>query len=100
MHGLGPRNQELLQKRDVLQAQIDDWHRHGKWRHTGTVQDAPRSERSAFFDSAEYKHFLGQIGYMLPPVSGGHEIETTGLDAEISTGQPWSITRRGQNTAR
>ena len=49
----GPRNGTLLERRDALQAQIDAWHRA----HSGTT-----------FPSPEYKTFLREIGYLVPPV--------------------------------
>src|ERR1700758_2004223 len=48
---LGPRNQELLARRDELQAQIDKWHRH-------RVIESIHPET--------YKQFLVDIGYLLP----------------------------------
>jgi len=50
--GLGPRNRMLLERRDALQAQIDAWHRA----HPG-----------ASFPSPEYRTFLQEIGYLVPP---------------------------------
>jgi len=65
---LGPRNRELLQRREELQSQIDHWHDT----HPG-----------AGYDHAAYKAFLQQIGYLLPegPDFG---ISTTGVDEEIA----------------
>lgn len=65
---LGPRNAELLAKRDRLQSQIDDWHR----RHPGTD-----------FSRAGYRRFLVQIGYLLPD-QGPFRISTENVDAEIA----------------
>ena len=48
---LTPQNQELLARRDELQAQIDKWHRH----HVLEPHDAEA-----------YKAFLAEIGYLLP----------------------------------
>ncbi|MBC9936545.1 MULTISPECIES: malate synthase G [unclassified Leucobacter] len=50
LHELGPRNTDLLAKRDALQAQIDEFHR----KHPGTP------------DAATYRGFLTQIGYIVP----------------------------------
>ncbi|MDP1729810.1 MAG: malate synthase G [Devosia sp.] len=64
-----PRNRHLLAIRDRMQSQIDDWHReHGP----------------VAADPAGYEAFLRQVGYLVdePP---DFEIETTGLDPEIST---------------
>ena len=64
-----PRNRELLAIRDRLQGQIDGWHRaHG-----------PVSN-----DPAGYEALLREIGYLVPE-PGAFEIETRGLDPEIST---------------
>ncbi len=65
----GPRNQELLEIRVRLQAQIDRWHR----------------ERAGQpHDPAAYRGFLEEIGYLLPPAEGV-EIKTGNVDPEIST---------------
>jgi malate synthase len=66
---LTPRNQELLARRDDLQAQLDKWHRQ---RAIGP------------HDADEYKRFLTEIGY-LEPDPGDFTITTTGVDDEITT---------------
>ncbi|HVY50576.1 MAG TPA: malate synthase G [Devosia sp.] len=66
---LMPRNRELLEIRDRLQGQIDEWHRA----HGPVAADPPG-----------YEAFLRQIGY-LAPEPGDFEIETAGLDPEITT---------------
>ncbi|BCI53449.1 malate synthase G [Mycolicibacterium litorale] len=66
---LTPRNQELLARRDELQAQLDKWHRQ---RAIGP------------HDADEYKQFLVDIGY-LQPDPGDFTITTTGVDDEITT---------------
>jgi malate synthase len=48
---LGPENAALLEKRDAFQKQLDDWHRERKGR---------------VIDTAEYRKFLRDIGYMVP----------------------------------
>ena len=66
---LTPQNQELLARRDDLQAQIDKWHRH----HVLEPHD-PEA----------YKSFLAEIGYLLPqPVD--FTITTSGVDPEITS---------------
>jgi malate synthase len=65
---LAPRNAALLERRDSLQAQIDDWHR----RHPG-----------AAFDAAAYKRFLTDIGYLAQD-RGPFRIATANVDAEIA----------------
>jgi malate synthase len=66
---LTPRNDELLARRDDLQAQIDRWHRQ---RIVGG------------FEPAEYKQFLTDIGY-LQPDPGDFTISTSGVDPEITS---------------
>ena len=51
VHTMGPRNRALLEKREALQAKIDDWH----------IQ-----KRGAPHDHRAYKAFLEEIGYLLP----------------------------------
>jgi malate synthase len=65
---LAPKNQDLLARRDDLQAQIDKWHRQ---RVIGP------------FDHAEYQQFLTEIGY-LQPEPEDFSITTSGVDAEIT----------------
>ena len=64
-----PRNRGLLQLRDRLQGQIDDWHH----KH-GPVANDPEG----------YQAFLREIGYLVPEPAD-FQIETEGLDPEIST---------------
>ncbi|HEY8575032.1 MAG TPA: malate synthase G [Devosia sp.] len=64
-----PTNARLLQKRDELQSQIDDWHRR-----YGTVSQNPQG----------YEFFLRDIGYLVPEPED-FAIETEGLDPEISS---------------
>ena len=66
---LTPRNDELLARRDDLQAQIDKWHRQ---RVIGG------------FEAGEYRDFLTEIGY-LQPEPADFTITTSGVDAEITT---------------
>lgn len=66
---LSPRNQDLLARRDELQAQIDKWHRQ---RIIGGN------------DPEEYKQFLADIGYLLPEPDD-FTITTSGVDDEITT---------------
>ena len=64
-----PVNARLLQKRDELQSQIDDWHRR-----YGPVSNNPQG----------YEFFLRDIGYLVPEPAD-FTIETTGLDPEITS---------------
>jgi malate synthase len=66
---LTSRNQDLLARRDELQAQIDKWHRH-------RVIDP--------HDPEAYRQFLTEIGYLLPEPED-FTITTSGVDPEITT---------------
>ena len=66
---LGPKNRELLAKRDRLQQQIDDWH-------------IARSGQP--FDRASYTAFLREIGYLVPE-GKEFKIATANVDAEIAS---------------
>ena len=64
---LGTKNRRLLEKRDVLQAKIDAWH---KGRES--------------IDGEAYRAFLQEIGYLLP--EGDHfQVLTDGVDPEVAT---------------
>src|SRR5437879_1204568 len=65
---LGPRNSDLLHKRDVLQKKIDAWHR-----------EHPTDR----FNPADYKKFLQEIGYLLPE-GEDFQATTANVDAEIA----------------
>ncbi|MFU8927348.1 malate synthase G [Acinetobacter puyangensis] len=62
---LSPKNQALLEKRDAIQKQIDEWHRNNK------------------FELNAYKAFLTEIGYLLPEVED-FQISTENVDEEIA----------------
>ncbi|WP_170921375.1 malate synthase G [Desulfovibrio gilichinskyi] len=64
-----PRNRELLEKREELQARIDKWH---------------LSRKGQAHDAAAYKKFLYDIGYILPE-GEPFSIETEGVDPELAT---------------
>ena len=64
-----PRNKNLLQKRENIQAKIDTWHIDRKG------QD---------FNFTEYKSFLTEIGYIAPR-SEDFKISTDNVDPEIKT---------------
>jgi malate synthase len=66
---LGPRNRELLQRREVLQAKIDTWH---------------ETNPGADYDRMAYKAFLQEIGYLLPE-GPDFTISTEGVDEEVAT---------------
>jgi malate synthase len=66
---LSPQNQDLLARRDDLQAQIDKYHRQH------VIEP---------LDPDGYKQFLTEIGY-LQPEPGDFTITTAGVDDEITT---------------
>ncbi|MDJ0955454.1 MAG: malate synthase G [Arenicellales bacterium] len=63
---LGPKNRALLDKRDDLQAQIDDWYKH---------------DRSHSVD--EQKQFLEEIGYLVPE-GEDYQVRVDNVDDEIA----------------
>lgn len=63
-----PRNRALLDKRDMLQARIDEWHRTNPWP----------------FDATAYEAFLREIGY-LQPEPDAFSVGTASVDPEIAT---------------
>ncbi|VAV91123.1 Malate synthase G [hydrothermal vent metagenome] len=64
-----PRNQELLQKREQLQSQIDDWHVANKGKP---------------IDQVVYQAFLKDIGYLVEEPAP-FSIATENVDPEIAT---------------
>ena len=66
---LTPKNEELLARRDDLQARIDKWHRQR------VIEPV---------DPEAYKQFLTEIGYLLPEPDD-FNITTSGVDDEITT---------------
>lgn len=62
---LTPKNKALLQKREDLQQQIDQWHRNHP------------------FELNAYKTFLTEIGYLLPEVED-FKVSTENVDEEIA----------------
>ncbi|MGZ4528999.1 MAG: malate synthase G [Mycobacterium sp.] len=66
---LTPKNRDLLNRRDELQAQIDKWHRHR------VIEP---------FDVDAYRQFISEIGYLLPEPED-FTITTSGVDDEITT---------------
>ena len=69
VHGLAPRNRELLAKREDLQRRIDAWYREN--------HDEP-------IDLPEYKAMLQEIGYLVPE-GEDFSATTANVDPEIST---------------
>ena len=68
LHGLGPRNRELLARRDALQSQIDQWH---------------RARQGQAFDREAYQAFLRDIGYIVDEPAD-FQAQTEGVDPEIA----------------
>jgi malate synthase len=69
LRDLAPRNRELLEQRDALQAQIDTWH---------------VERRGQPHDAAAYQAFLQQIGYLVPE-GNDFTIAIGDVDPEIAT---------------
>jgi len=69
LNDFGPRNKALLEKREIIQSRIDEWHieRRGK-KH----------------NHVEYKDFLKEIGYLVED-KGDFHISTDNVDPEIKT---------------
>ena len=67
IHDLAPVNKALLQKRDELQIQINEWHKANKEN----------------FDFATYKAFLQEIGYLQPAVED-YAVSTENVDDAIA----------------
>jgi malate synthase len=63
-----PRNEELLERRAVLQGLIDEWH---------------RSRVGVHHDHDAYRSFLTDIGYLVPE-GPAFQIGTTGVDPELA----------------
>ncbi|AUH32137.1 malate synthase G [Paracoccus tegillarcae] len=68
LRDLMPVNRALLQKREALQTQIDDWH---------------KQHRSEPHDAAGYRDFLTSIGY-LQPAAADFRLGTENVDPEIA----------------
>lgn len=66
---LAPENKALLEKREQLQQQIDQWH---------------LSRKGQSHDAAAYKAFLYDIGYLEPEVAD-FEVTTANVDEEITS---------------
>lgn len=65
---LAPKNKALLEKRDAIQAKIDDWYKA----NPGPIQDM-----------AAYKAFLKEIGYLVE-APADFKITTENVDREIA----------------
>ena len=69
VHELAPINKNLIQKRQIIQKEIDNWHKTNKEKE---------------FDKNEYIKFLKSIGYLID-VKNDFNIETSNVDYEISS---------------
>ena len=69
VHELSPQNKKLIEKREILQKKIDDWH---------------IKNRGAEIKIEEYKKFLKDVGY-LKDEGPDFKIETKNVDDEITS---------------
>ncbi|MBB2497365.1 malate synthase G [Aquipseudomonas ullengensis] len=69
VHDLAPKNRALLAERDRLQSELDSWHRS----HPGPIRDM-----------AEYRKFLGEIGYLVGQPAHV-QATTANVDPELAT---------------
>ena len=68
-HDFGPKNRSLVEHRELLQSQIDDWH---------------TARKGQPHDAGAYKAFLQEVGYLIPE-GADFEVETSNVDPEIAT---------------
>ena len=66
---LAPKNRALLEKRDALQAKINEWH---------------QARKGQAHDAEAYKAFLQEIGY-LQPEAADFQASTQNVDEEIAS---------------
>ena len=69
VHELAPLNKSLIEKREIIQKKIDDWHKLNNQKD---------------FDKNEYINFLKSIGYLIEEKKD-FAIETVNVDKEISS---------------
>ena len=69
VHELAPINKDLIEKREVIQKKIDNWH---------------KSNKGEELNKKDYIKFLKSIGYLIEE-KNDFSIETTGVDEEISS---------------
>jgi malate synthase len=69
IHDFGPKNKALLEKRETIQSQIDDWHKE-------------RGDQA--HDYTAYEAFLRDIGYAVPQ-GDDFTIDTANVDPEIAS---------------
>ena len=68
-HELAPINKDLIKKREIIQKNIDEWHKNNKDKK---------------FNKKEYINFLKSISYIVEEKED-FKIETTNVDQEISS---------------
>lgn len=68
VHGFGPKNRALVEKREEIQRQIDEWH---------------VARKGQPHDAAAYLAFLKEIGYLVPE-GKPFKIDTSNIDPEIA----------------
>ena len=69
VHELSPINKALIQKREIIQKKIDDWH---------------KSNKGKDFNKKEYVNFLKSIDYLIDE-KNDFKIDTADVDEEISS---------------
>ena len=69
VHELSPINKALIQKREIIQKKLDDWHKLNKGKD---------------FNKKEYVNFLKSIDYLIDE-KNDFKIETAEVDEEISS---------------
>ena len=69
VHELSPINKALIQKREIIQKKLDDWHKLNKGKD---------------FNKKEYVNFLKSIDYLIDE-KNDFKIETADVDEEISS---------------
>tara|TARA_A100001011_G_scaffold399735_1_gene509924 strand:+ start:1566 stop:3710 length:2145 start_codon:yes stop_codon:yes gene_type:complete len=69
VHKLAPVNKKLIEKRDIIQRKIDDWH---------------KNKKDKDFNKSEYINFLRSISYLID-TKEDFKINTTNVDEEIAS---------------
>ncbi len=69
VHELAPINKKLIEKREIIQKKIDEWH---------------KSNVGKKFDKIQYTNFLKSISYLVE-VKEDFKIETSNVDEEIAS---------------
>ena len=69
VHKLAPVNKKLIEKRDIIQKKIDDWH---------------KNKKDKDFNKSEYINFLRSISYLVD-TKEDFKINTTNVDEEIAS---------------